>query len=115
MHLKKRHEIRSSADWLVWRGEASPSRELFLVKEVSPTSPYREQLRGRLREEVEFLSELDHPHLLRPIDPQAHGNPALFEDAQCSLTQYLSTEGPLGPDQVANILLQAASALEYLH
>src|SRR4051812_46903939 len=115
MHLRQRTEIRTSGDWTIWRGEDPATGRRHLVKAVRPGAPHRTRLTGRLAAEVAFLSALDHPHVLRPAGLDPAGDRAVFEDAQCSLAQYLAWAGPLPPALVANVLHQAASALEYLH
>jgi serine/threonine protein kinase len=114
MRFEKRYEIRRSSAWVLWRAEEQPSRQLFTVKEIAAPAAGSWHFR-RLREEHDFLAGLDHPHLLRPVKLDLPRQRVLFEDTQCSLSQYLTEHGPLSPTLVANVLLQCADALEYLH
>ncbi len=115
MNLTKRVPIRENQDWLVWRGELSGTRRLYLVKEVNPRSPYAQQLTTRLADEYRFLAPLDHPNLVKPLWTNETGTQAAFSDAQCSLSQYVAAHGRITPTLVANVLLMATEALEYLH
>jgi serine/threonine protein kinase len=115
MNYVKRYDIRRSPDWVVWRGEHPESRHLCTVKEVNAEAEAPEQLLARLQEEFDFFSAFDHPHLLRPLRLEVAERRILFEDAQCSLDQYLLSHGPLTPTQAANLLLHCAEALERLH
>lgn len=114
MSLRTRAEIRSGPRWRVWRGEDPDTRRLFLVKEVNPAAPRPDALARELAEEFRLFGEADHPNVLRPVSAEAPGR-AVFADAQCSLAGYVDRAGPLAPDRVANVLLQAADALEHFH
>jgi serine/threonine protein kinase len=115
MNLTKRVPIRTSLDWSVWRGEQRGTRRLYLVKEANSASTGQLQLAARLRDEYQFLSVLEHPHIVKPLWIDRAGTQAAFTDAQCSLAQYVAAHGPLTPTLVANVLAQAADALDYLH
>jgi serine/threonine protein kinase len=114
MRFEKRYEIRRSSDWVLWRAEEKPSGRLFTIKEMAQAGSATWQLR-RLRDEHDFLADLDHPHLLRPVQLDLPRLRVVFEDTQCSLSAYLGEYGPLAPTLVANVLLQCADALEHLH
>jgi serine/threonine protein kinase len=114
MRFEKRYEIGRSAEWVLWRAEEHPSRQLFTVKEIADPARASWHLR-RLRDEHDFLANLDHPHLLRPVRLDLPRLRSFFEDTQCSLSQYVAEHGPLQPTLVANVLLQCADALEHLH
>ncbi|MFM8270841.1 MAG: protein kinase domain-containing protein [Gemmata sp.] len=115
MNLTKRVPIRENPDWAVWRGELTGARRLYVVKEANPKSPYAPQLATRLADEYRFLAALDHPHLVKPLWADQNGLRAAFSDAQCSLTQYVAAHGRITPTLVANVLLMAVDALDYLH
>ena len=115
MNLTKRVPIRETPDWSVWRGELDGTRRLYLVKEANPKSAAAPQLAARLAEEYSFLAGLDHPHLVKSVWSDAAGTRAAFSDVQCSLAQYVAAHGRVTPTLVANILLMAADALDYLH
>jgi serine/threonine protein kinase len=114
MYLLQRNPIRTTADWAVWRGEDPATGRRYLVKAARPGGP-RERLAAWLTVEYRFVASLDHPNVLRPVELDPAGDRALFEDVQCSLAQYLAWSGPLPPANVANVLLQTASALEHLN
>jgi serine/threonine protein kinase len=117
MNYFKRHEIRRSPDWVLWRGEDTASRQLCTIKEINAEAAAIEQLQARLEEEYQFFAAVEHPHLLRPLQlEQGEGQGRiLFEDTQCSLAQYLQAHGPLSPTLAANVLGQCAAALDHLH
>ncbi len=115
MKLHKRTDVRHGSDWTVWRAEQAATRQLYLVKEANPQSPYLPQLVARLCDEVQFFRRLDHPRFPKVIDAKAGGTRAVFADAQCSLTRYIAAHGPLPPTLVANVLAMAADGLEHLH
>jgi serine/threonine-protein kinase len=72
----------------------------------------------QLRKEQQTLASLVHPHLLQPImfDIQ-DGMPYLVMPylAQGTLSQKLLEEGPLPEQELALLLSQVSSALDYLH
>jgi serine/threonine protein kinase len=115
MALKTRTEIRTGADWILWRGEDPDSRQFYLVKEVQPQSPYLPTLIHRLRAEHAAFGQLQHPQFARAIGLNATGTQALFSDVQCNLQQYLTAHGPMAPTLVANVMLMLAEGLDYLH
>jgi serine/threonine protein kinase len=106
--------VRSSDDWLVWRGEHPASGDRYLIKQPQPSADCA-RLTDRLSSEYAFLQPLQNAHLIRP----RHWNPAMpcvvMEDAQGSLTQLLTQEGSLAPDLTVNVLVQCLDALAYLH
>jgi serine/threonine protein kinase len=106
--------VRSSDDWLVWRGEHPASGDRYLIKQPQPTADCA-RLTDRLSKEYAFFQPLSHARLIRP----RHWNPAtpcvVMEDAQGSLAQLLTQERSLAADQTVNVLVQCLDALAYLH
>ncbi|HEY7314776.1 MAG TPA: protein kinase [Gemmataceae bacterium] len=106
--------IRSSDDWLVWRGEHPASGERCLIKQPQPSADAA-RLTDQLAREYGFLQPLQHDNLIRP----RHWDPAapclLLEDARGSVAQLLAREGTLAPELVVNLLVQCLDALAYLH
>src|SRR5262249_50378910 len=106
--------IRETSDWLVWRGYAD-SGERFTVKQVHPGARIPDYLAEQLTAEFDFFAKLQHPGFLAPLRWEDQGPAIHFQDTQGSLAQLLDQVGTLAVDQVANVLLQCAEALEYLH
>jgi serine/threonine protein kinase len=106
--------VRSSNDWLVWRGEHPASGDRYLIKQPQPAGDSA-RLAARLSEEYAFLQPLQHPHLIRP----RHWDPTVpcivFEDVQGSLAQLLEQQARLDVDLTVNVLTQALDALAFLH
>lgn len=114
MNYKHLRMIRSSNDWLLWRGEHPASGDRYLIKQPQSTADGA-RLAARLSDEYAFLQPLQHTHLIRP----RHWDPTtpciVFEDVQGSLAQLLEQEGRLTPVAVLNLMIQCLDALAYLH
>ena len=108
------YTIRSSNDWLVWRGEHPASGTRYLLKQPQSAAD-GSRLARRLSEEYAFFQPLQHAHLIRPRNWDAATPCLVLEDMQCSLAQLLEQEGPLPPDRIASVLLQCLDALSYMH
>src|SRR6516165_1313047 len=106
--------VRSSDDWLVWRGEHPASKARYLLKQPQ-TKANSPRLAERLAEEHAFLQPLQQPHLIRPCNWEAATPCLVLEDMQGTLAQLLEQEGRLAPDQTVAVLVQCLGALGYLH
>jgi serine/threonine protein kinase len=115
MAIKQLSIIRESTDWLVWRGVDAVSHKRFTIKQVNPKANQPEYLSEQLRAECTFFENLSHPGVLSQPQWEENGPRILFEDTQGSLAQLLEQHGSFTAEHVANVLLQCAEALEYLH
>ncbi|HZV06370.1 MAG TPA: protein kinase [Gemmataceae bacterium] len=106
--------VRSSNDWLVWRGEHPASQARYLLKQPQPNADAH-RLGERLAEEHAFFQPLQHPHLIRPRNWEPAGPCLVLDDVQCTLAELLEQEGRLAPDLTVNVLMQCLDALGYLH
>lgn len=112
MHLEPEGVISRGAGWALRRARHATTRRHFLVK-TTEAGGHRPSVRRQLAAEFEFLEEFDHPGLLKPVALDTDA--AVYADAQCSLAAYLAWAGSLPPPLVANVLAQAAAALEVVH
>jgi serine/threonine protein kinase len=124
MALEQLSLIRTSEDWLVWRGLDQETGERFTVKQVHPEAGLQDYLTKQLQGEYTFSQHLQHPGFLARgrwetalrVPGRSDATSAiLFEDTQGNLDQLLRQEGPLPVDLVANVLYQCADALTHLH
>lgn len=113
MNLEPGVVVRRGQRWAVRHGHDAGTRRRFLVKTDEAAADHRPAVRRQLAAEYQFLAALDHPGLLRPVSLGA--DHAVYADAQCSLAAYLRWAGRLPPVHVANVLAQAAAALEVVH
>jgi hypothetical protein len=113
MDLEPGAIVRRGERWVVRQAAHAGTRRRFLVKSPVGADAYRPAASRLIIAEYQFLAGLDHPGLLRPValDPDR----AVYADAQCTLAAYLRWAGRLPPVHVANVLAQAAAALEVIH
>jgi serine/threonine protein kinase len=104
--------IREDDTLRLWRGKDAASSRYYLVKELKQNDS---ALWERLDAEAKFLLSLDHPGFLRPLAGSRSQGRVVFDEVQCSLSQYLTSVESVPAAQVANLLLEAATALGYLH
>jgi serine/threonine protein kinase len=114
MHYEQLALLCETDRWKLWRGEHPASHKRYTIKEAKE-GPYVEQVRQSLMEEHDFVSKLNHPHILRPCMPDAEHGRILYDDAQGTLAQSLQQAGRLEVDLVANVLVQCLKAVQYLH
>jgi hypothetical protein len=92
------------------------AKSLLLPAGLSP--PDAEILRQRSFREGRIAARLQHPNAIAVYDVASdEGRPVLIMEymASRSLAEVIDDDGPLAPDQVANIGAQAASALAAAH
>jgi serine/threonine protein kinase len=106
--------LRSSKNWLVWRGEHPVSKARYLLKQPQPQAD-GSRLAEHLAEEYAFLQPLQHPHLIQPRSWEPAAPCLVLEDMQGSLAQLLQRQGRLTAEWIVPILLQCLDALTYLH
>jgi serine/threonine protein kinase len=73
---------------------------------------------GRFRAEIESLTHLDHPGIVRLIDFNVEEDSPWFVQEHCKggdLEQYINKKGPLDTDTALGMFIEIASALEYAH
>jgi serine/threonine protein kinase len=106
----------------VWRGEDVVLGRPVAVKEVAfphgVTEEEREVLRERTRREARAAAKLDHPSAVTVYDvAEEDGTPYLvmeLVDAR-TLAEVVRTDGPLTPQQAADVGLAVLGALEAAH
>ncbi len=113
MNLEPGVVVRRGARWVVRRACDAGTRRRILVKTPTGGDDHLPAVRRQVAAEYQFLAGLDHPGLLRPVALDA--DRAVYADAQCSLAEHLRWAGRLPPVHVANVLVQAAAALEVVH
>ena len=114
MELKRITDIRQGNGYVLFRAENPATRTRHLVKEVCIPDEDGYFAR-RLRSEFSQMARLEHPHLLRPAGIVNNDRLLVYEDAQCSLAQYLARKGKLPPVLAVNLLQQVADALKLMH
>ncbi|MBX3083386.1 MAG: tetratricopeptide repeat protein [Anaerolineae bacterium] len=101
----------------VYRGRLLTLKSEFALKVIHPDRASMDQFTTRFAREIQILSSLHHPHIVRIIE---HGE----QDGLVYLVMELLTGGSLrgliqqglpALPRVEQILLQVASALEYAH
>lgn len=110
-------DIRSGKETCLWRGQHPSTGWRVTVKEPAPRVQSNDRTRvfSQLSREFKFLDQLEHPHIVRPVELDQPGTRLLLDDTQGTLAQVLAKNGRLEVDLVAQVMTQALQALQYLH
>jgi serine/threonine-protein kinase len=104
---------------VVYQARHEPSgREVALKTVRSPSGQARAQELLRFRSEAEIIGGLDHPHIVRVVEAQLHGDfPFLVQDLLegGSLYERVLEQGPLPPIEAISLTVKLAHALTYAH
>ena len=97
--------------------DAERGGAMLALKVLSPFLANVPVIRERFLRESERLAELDHPHLVRVYDVFPANLPYYTMEFLTgrSLQQVLAREGPLTPEQVLQVGVQALEGLEVAH
>ena len=114
MNYRRLAVLNETDTWRIWRGEHPSSRKCFTIKEARQ-GVSADRLGTQLAAEYALLSQLDHPHILRPAMLDLDRLRLLYDDTQSTLAGLLQQVGPLQSDLVAKVLMQCLEALAYLH
>jgi serine/threonine-protein kinase len=111
-------EIARGAIGTVWRAWDTTTEEWVAVKLLRPEAAAQPELVAAFLNEAELLADLDHPSIVRPrnflTDDRAYALVMELVDG-ADLRRRLRTGGPLEPAMAADIAVQIAEALAYLH
>ncbi|WP_279630567.1 serine/threonine-protein kinase [Amycolatopsis thermalba] len=120
--LAGRYRLRSrlgaGAMGVVWLALDERLQRPVAVKQLWPGPAQGEQARQRIMREGRIAARLRHPHVVTVHDVAEHnGQPVLVMEyvPARSLAALLAEQGPLAPEAVARIGVQAASALAAAH
>lgn len=106
----------------VWAAHDLLLSRQVAIKEMAPppglTAAKREELRGRVIREARAIARVDHPNVVRVIDVlHERGEPWIVMElvASRSLFEEVRREGPLTPEQAAEVGLAVLRALRAAH
>ena len=103
----------------IWRAEDwTANGQLVTLKIFAPGARLDNFTLEQLKKEQQILLSQAHSHLLQPISYGVHAGTAYLVTpymAQGTLSQKLLREGPLPEQELAKLLSQVSSALDYLH
>ncbi len=110
-------EIRTGKETCLWRGQHPATGWRVTVKEPAThvAAGDRPRVMSQLSREFKFLDQLDHPHIIRPVELDQPNSRLLLEDTQGTLAQLLVKNGRLEVDLVAQVMTQTLHSLQYLH
>lgn len=87
---------------------------IYALKSIHLNRVTDETFLDELRNEIEILKTLDHPHIVRPIETFEHRN-QLFMVMECCSGGDLYSRDPYTEEQAARIINSILSAVSYMH
>jgi len=111
-------EIARGAVGTVWRAVDVATDEPVAVKQLRREAAGQPELVEAFLSEAEILAKLDHPSVVRLRDfIDSDGERALVMELVDGedLRRRIRRDGPLPPGVAANVVVQVADALDYLH
>ncbi len=111
-------EIGRGGMGIVWRGEDEVLGRTVALKKVGMSPGGASPDLQRAEREARLAARLNHPHVVAVFDLATDGDEQwlVMEYVESrNLAELLRDHGPLGPDQAAALLAQAADALAAAH
>lgn len=102
----------------VYKAQHRRMKRIVALKVLPPGAVDSAKAVQRFHQEVEVAARLSHPNIVIAHDAgEAHGRHFLVMEfvEGCDLSSYIKKHGPLGVEQAANVVLQAARGLAYAH
>lgn len=99
----------------VYRAKSQRTGQLVAFKILKPESLTTEQLSRRFVQETEIMVGLNHPHIIDVIDSGSHNKQPYMVLEYASNGSLAEHTDNLSLHDIANILTQVASALDYAH
>lgn len=108
--IKKLHQSETA---LLARYEENGRR--YVAKQLTPKALESASCRQQLADEHQFLSQICHDRLLNVGRFDERKGLLLFDDATCTLRDYISSEGAMPNDLVCNVVIELCELLDALH
>ena len=115
--LSKRDLFTASERSAVSEEESSMHRKkqmMYAMKSIHLNRITDETFIEELKNEIEILRQLDHPHIVRPIETFNHRNQLFIVMELCSGGD-LYTRDPYTEEEAARIISSILSAVSYMH
>ena len=108
--IKKLHQSETA---LLARYEENGRR--YVAKQLTPKALESASCHQQLADEHQFLSQICHDRLLNVGRFDERKGLLLFDDATCTLRDYISSEGAMPNDLVCNVVIELCELLDALH
>jgi len=103
---------------MVYRGWDHELNRDVAIKVPLPNQLAKEDSRQRFIREAQAAARLDHPHIVKAYEAGVDGDTPFIVYTFCdgpTLAQWLRSNGPMNPLEVAEMLFSLADAVHYSH